>query len=291
MGWLERLLGIAGGAAPFGLAGGLLAQGWDRLDQMKADIMNEAGGLYGQYMPPEFRAFGMTSGTGSAWDPMKGLSLSGADLDMFNRQMDQARALGTSGQEYLQRAMGDYGQYRQDAYDALRAVQIPEEQRRTNAMTSNLTGTGRLGMTSGAFGGSAEQFANSKAMAEAQNAAAAQAYQMGQTQQAQDLGAANSLFAQALGQAQGAYTPQATMASLMPNATNMMNMYNQYGLGSSGQALDFLGSALNNKYNLGVAGANLLGNLGSGLFTSLLSPPEGGGESAWGSLWDKILGN
>ena len=82
-----------------------------------------------------------------------------------------------------------------DVYNRMRAMQAPEEQRQQLALEERLYNQGRLGVQTNMYGGTQEQFALSKAQAEAQNQASLMAMQQAQAEQQQqaDLG---SQFAQ-----------------------------------------------------------------------------------------------
>ena len=58
----------------------------------------------------------------------------------------------------------------QTAYDRLRAIRTPEEQRAQTALNQNLVAQGRQGLQTSQFGGSPEQFALSKAIEEQKSA-------------------------------------------------------------------------------------------------------------------------
>jgi hypothetical protein len=72
-----------------------------------------------------------------------------------------------------------------DVYNRLRAMQAPEEERQRLALEERLFNQGRLGVQTDMYGGTPEQFALSKAQAEAQNQASLMAMQQAQAEQQQ----------------------------------------------------------------------------------------------------------
>ena len=97
------------------------------------------------------------------------LAQSAADLGgMFMRQLAQPMA----GRET-------------DVYNRLRAMQAPEEERQRLALEERLFNQGRMGVQTNMYGGTPEQFALSKAQAEAQNQASLMAMQQAQAEQQQ----------------------------------------------------------------------------------------------------------
>ena len=72
-----------------------------------------------------------------------------------------------------------------DVYNRMRAMQAPEEQRQQLALEERLYNQGRMGVQTNMYGGTPEQFALSKAQAEAQNQASLMAMQQAQAEQQQ----------------------------------------------------------------------------------------------------------
>jgi hypothetical protein len=72
-----------------------------------------------------------------------------------------------------------------DVYNRIRAMQTPEEQRQRLALEERLFNQGRMGVQTNMYGGTPEQFALSKAQAEAQNQASLMAMQQAQAEQQQ----------------------------------------------------------------------------------------------------------
>ncbi len=213
------------------------------------------------------------------------------------------QALGV-GQQFTAQA-GNYGMDReQEVYDRIRATQLGEEERQRLALEERLFNQGRMGVQTSMFGGTPEQFAMSKAQAEAQNQASLMAIQQAQAEQQQQaaLGAqfttlGSGLAAQqqalesgqqqiGLGALQGAYVPQAAMLSAFSPALNVASLADvarrqQGELGLEAQMANISGivgqrAALANMYG------GIYGGLGSGLVGLL-------GGQLGSSIFDKIF--
>ena len=93
-----------------------------------------------------------------------------------------------------------------DVYNRMRAMQAPEEQRQQLALEERLFNQGRMGVQTNMYGGTPEQFALSKAQAEAQNQASLLAMQQAQKEQQQqgELGYRFSALGSDLATAEGA---------------------------------------------------------------------------------------
>ena len=78
-----------------------------------------------------------------------------------------------------------------DVYNRMRAMQAPEEQRQQLALEERLFNQGRMGVQTNMYGGTPEQFALSKAQAEAQNQASLMAMQQAQAEQQQQAALGN----------------------------------------------------------------------------------------------------
>lgn len=213
------------------------------------------------------------------------------------------------GQQFMQQAGMGTEAREQAVFDRIRAMQQPEEQRQQLALEERLQAQGRGGVRTNMFGGTPEQFAMSKAQAEAQNAAALQAMSQAQAQQAQQAqlgqaftGLGSQLSAQDLalrtGQQQlgmgalgGAYMPQAQAMNLIQQGlagSQLAQKGQLYGAGLFGEAAM---GGLEALLGAGLGQANLFGQLGTGLMTSGV---ESAKDIDWGDffgdIWDKIGG-
>lgn len=213
------------------------------------------------------------------------------------------------GQQFMDQAGMGTEAREQAVFDRIRAMQQPEEQRQQLALEERLQAQGRGGVRTNMFGGTPEQFAMSKAQAEAQNSAALQAMSQAQAQQAQQAqlgqaftGLGSQLSAQDLamrtGQQQlgmgalgGAYMPQAQAMNLIQQGlagSQLAQKGQLYGAGLFGEASM---GGLEALLGAGLGQANLFGQLGTGLMTSGV---ESAKDIDWGDffgdIWEKIGG-
>ena len=119
-----------------------------------------------------------------------------AAIDRGNEQLTQ-NPYGILNQQLLAQGASDLGGMfmgqtgqgvgarETDVYNRMRAMQAPEEQRQQLALEERLYNQGRGGVQTNMYGGTPEQFALSKAQAEAQNQASLMAMQQAQAEQAQ----------------------------------------------------------------------------------------------------------
>ena len=195
-----------------------------------------------------------------------------------------------------------------DVYNRLRAMQAPEEERQRLALEERLFNQGRMGVQTNMYGGTPEQFALSKAQAEAQNQASLMAMQQAQAEQQQQaalgsqfaglgssltdaqqrraiesLGSGQQMLAGGLGLQQGqqqlnlgalsgAYMPQAQMLNVQQASQLYPQMQQQGQLYGAGQYGETMMSGLEARLIAEQARANLLGGLGTGLLGGMLSP-------------------
>ena len=108
-----------------------------------------------------------------------------AGQTMSPEQAALQRQLTSGASSMYAQALMPQQQRTQQVYNQLRAIQTPEEQRQQLALEERLAGQGRLGVQTAQYGGTPEQFALSKAQAEAQNQAAFAAMEQAQREQAQ----------------------------------------------------------------------------------------------------------
>lgn len=156
----------------------------------------EQVGMTGAEMA-QFKPYTVTSALATGATTPEGgldLQLSPEELARQQRRFEQAEGLfGRIGADPA-RAASEY-------YEAIRAAQRPEEERRRTMLQEGLFSRGRGGLTTGEYGGTAEQFAFEKAIAEAQLGAAADARKKALDEQVTLLDMAGALTGQA-------YTPQ-----------------------------------------------------------------------------------
>ena len=197
----------------------------------------------------------------------------------------------------------------QTAYDRMRAIRTPEEERAQTALNSALVAGGRQGLQTAQFGGSPEQFALSKAIEEQKAADAMMAMQMAR----QDAQALANQRALAIGEARtdqelrsqqrlaslldmarqiglGAdiassfltqsYAPQTALIQAMQPSIDLANISTAARRDLGGQTLNLGQSYLD--YDLGTrgAGVNLRNQTLQGLFDLLVAKETAAGNVA-----------
>jgi hypothetical protein len=267
------------------LGGGAGAYGYkelmDRMQEQRGDVMGSIGDItqqvqnQGGFTPWGVRAGGLGSGS---YDPATGQMdyqlnegqrqqqsyYGGAAQDMYQKAMQmnprygqQATFYNDAARQAANRSMQDPTQREGDIYNRMREMQRPGEERQRDQMTSNLFGSGRGGMSSGAYGASPEEYGFNMARNEAMNQASYQA--MGQAQQEmqnyQNMG--QSLYG--MGQQNQAMYGQLAgqMGAAQYDPYNMLLQQNQQGM-AGGQLMNQSGQAM----------AGLLAQLGLGSATT-----------------------
>jgi hypothetical protein len=205
--------------------------------------------------------------------------------EMSRYAMDNQEMLAGMMGGYRDQAVGDIGTRQNEIFGQMQAAMQPQQQRDQLMMENRQRAQGRLGMSTGMYGGTGEQFGLDKAQAEADNMAFLQARDaaMGEQRQGADLLWGNmgtqasqgmtdaqrmAMGAQAAGgMLKGAYTPQAAMIDMF-NAGSQAYGYEDVARrqGANSYADTYMGGV--NAYlgaNLGQA--NMLGSLGSSIFT------------------------
>lgn len=279
------LLGIGTGGLLVGDAFNQLGSIGEQAMSGSADIGNTAVDMV------DFTGYGVTGPAGNtAVNPDGSTNFTLDDRGLAFQNMFNDAAMGILGNrgmnDYVTGSLGtasnmlgsigmDPAQREADIYEALRAVQRPEEQRQGLGLESRAAAQGRTGIRTAMYGGSPEQFAHQKAIAESKNAAAAQALTLAQQQQMQDAQIASGLASSGMG-VLGQQTQSATglgQASFLPNQM----LLDQFGAGT--QAYGFEDVARRQAASL-FAEANmggLEGLLGSGLGQANLSGQIGAG--------------
>ena len=100
-------------------------------------------------------------------------------------------------QQSTQNLLQDRGAREQEIYNKTRAMQTPEEERQQQNLNQQLVAQGRQGISTAQYGGTPEQLARAKAVAEARNSASFGAMQQAGQEQNQDLQRAMGLSTQA----------------------------------------------------------------------------------------------
>jgi len=175
----------------FGQAG----QGITRAQQQAASgLFNQAQGAFGQagqgMTPAERRAASSLFSQAQGQFGQVGEGMTRAERDTQNRRFREA-------EELYGRARGDTGALAGEYYENIRAAQRPEEERQRMNLDQGLFSSGRGGISTAEFGGTAEEFGFEKARAEAGLQASAMARQAALGEQAQALQSAQQLSGQA----------------------------------------------------------------------------------------------
>jgi len=182
--FLESLGGEGSSAANVAAALGLGTAGLALAEKGYSDIGNIGREAYAGFAGPEglaerlsgmleFQPYTVTSATGGQFgmtqDPTTGemryqLQLSPEEQALYEQQ------LGRAGMFFEQAAM-PVADREQEVYRRMRAAMSPEEERQRLAMEQRLAAQGRLGVTTGMFGGTPEALTLAKAQEEARNQA------------------------------------------------------------------------------------------------------------------------
>ena len=163
----------------------------------------------------EFQPYTVTSATGGQFgmtqDPTTGemqyqLQLSPEEQALYEQQ------LGRAGMFFEQAAM-PVADREQEVYGRMRAAMSPEEERQRLALEQRLAAQGRLGVTTGMFGGTPEALTLAKAQEEARNQAMLNAMQFAGQEQQRLAGLGTGMLA-------AGYMPQAqVLAGIQPGMT------------------------------------------------------------------------
>jgi hypothetical protein len=213
-------------------AGGLAlgAKAYEQLGETGRKGYEELAGTYdeaGELVRPglaqtlsgmlEFQPYTVTSATGGQFgmrrDPATGqmvYELQTSPEEQALQQQQLARA-----EEFFGQAAMPVADREQEVYQRMRTVMSPEEERQRLALEQRLAAQGRLGVTTGMFGGTPEALVLAKAQEEARNQAMLNAMQFaGQEQQRQAQLGSGMLAAGYVPQAQllGAVQPGMTAA-------------------------------------------------------------------------------
>ena len=186
----------------------------DRLNALGNDVLSNTQTLADQAVSgTQFKPYTVTSNLGHASVDDSG----GIAYGLNPEQLAQQNQLSRGASSLFGQALQPQAGREQDIYKRIRATQMPEENRAGLSMDNRLTGQGRSGIRSAAYGGTPEQLAYNKAIQESQNNASLMAIQQAQAEQRQqaELG---GMFQQ------GSYLPSATLANLFSPSVNTSNI-------------------------------------------------------------------
>jgi len=226
-------LGISGTQAAAGglgaLGAALAERGYSDLGSIGERAYGELAGFTdpdtGEFTPglaqqltgmTEFRPFGVTTATGSQFgmqvDPTTGqltstMTLSPEEQARQNRMFTASDQFMRAATGYTDPKTGEYipgvdpARREQDVFERMQTAMSPAQERERIALEQRLAAQGRLGVTTGMFGGTPEALTLAKAQEEARNNAMLQAMQFaGQVQ--------NRLAGLGTGLMQAGYVPQ-----------------------------------------------------------------------------------
>lgn len=237
----------------------------------------------------QFRPFTVTSAMGGRFgvtpqvNPVTGEVTSlGATMDVSPQEQALQQSLFGGAGGFYGQAMMPTAAREADVYERIRAVQSPEEQRQRLALEERLASQGRLGVRTAMFGGTPEQFALAQAQEEARNRAALSAIQQAQAEQFQQAQLGQQFLA-------GSYVPQAQLLNVQQASQLYPQLSQQGQLAGAGLFGETSMTGLEARLIAEQAKANLLGNLGSGLLSGLVSPVAMAGGGV-GSVLTSVLG-
>jgi len=273
---LAAIGGKDGNPAQTAAALGLGTAGLALAEKGYSDVGDIGERAYGEFTGPdglaqelsgmlEFQPYTVTSATGGQFgmqrDPVTGqmvYELQTSPEEQALQQQQLARA-----EEFFGQAAMPVADREQEVYQRMRTAMSPEEERQRLALEQRLAAQGRLGVTTGMFGGTPEALVLAKAQEEARNQAMLNAMQFaGQEQQRQaQLGS---------GMLAAGYVPQAQLLSALQPGMTAAERARQAQAQQAGTYGQTYASGLEALLQSGLAQANLAGGFGSSLATAAL---------------------
>lgn len=263
-------IGATLGALGLGAGGGYLTyDAYDKMKQIGKDANTAAQGIAEEVLPmSQFKPFTITSSTGSQFGASPQvdaegnivgteatMGLSQQEQDYYNMMMEQANAFGQmSGMDTTAREA--------EVYDRIRATQTPEEDRQRLALEERMFNQGRLGVSTGMFGGTPEAFSMNQAQAEARNRASLAAISQAQAEQLQN----QQMGLASLG---GAYLPQGQLMNVQQSSQLFPQMQQQAQLYGAGQYGQTMMSGISAQLIAEQKAADLIGGIGGTLLGGL----------------------
>jgi len=253
-----------------GAAGGLLTkEAYDKLAEIGTKGYEELageGGLAEQLSGMlEFQPYTVTSATGGQFgmqrDPTTGqmtyqLQTSPEEQALQRQQMERA------GMFFEQAAMPTADR-EQEVYQRMRTAMSPEEERQRLALEQRLAAQGRLGVTTGMFGGTPEALVLAKAQEEARNQAMLNAMQFAGQEQQRQAGLGSGMLA-------AGYVPQAQLIGALQPGMTAAEQARRALSEQAGAYGETYTTGLEALLQSGLGQASLVGNLGAGLASSAL---------------------
>tara|TARA_R110000868_G_scaffold207972_6_gene457125 strand:- start:2679 stop:3746 length:1068 start_codon:yes stop_codon:yes gene_type:complete len=221
----------------------------------------------------QFKPFTVTSGTGATaqTDASGGLNLNLSPQEQALQQQllgvsgELAGSIGYGRQQTLMDMLTgnpqDMQSRQQDIYGQLQAMQGPEQERARLMMEQRLANQGRLGVQTAMFGGTPENFAMEKAIAEQQAGTAVSAMEQARAEQAQYSGQTASALDQMLREnlaasqsipnmLQAAYAPQAGLLGALSPSVDLSKIGSALQAGSSEAAANLGMQGMTTQQNL-----------------------------------------
>ncbi len=259
MKWFEDLTGIsvedaaAGGLGALGAA--LAYQGYEDVGGIGREALQRLTTGYtdpdtGEFTPAladqltgmtEFRPFGVTTATGSQFgmtvDPETGqlsstMTLSPEEQARQNRMFTASDQFMRAATGYTDPETGEYipgvdpARREQDVFERMQTAMSPAQERERLALEQRLAAQGRLGVTTGMFGGTPEALTLAKAQEEARNNAMLQAMQFAGQEQSRLAGLGTGLM-------QAGYVPQQQLLQgITPGMTAAEQARQQQNIGA-----------------------------------------------------------
>jgi hypothetical protein len=274
MGWFEDLTGIStedAATGGLGAAGAYLAyEGYKDLGDIGERAYGELAGPDGLAQQltgmTEFRPFGVTTATGSQFgmqvDPTTGQLTS--TMTLSPEEQARQQRLFTASDEFLGQATGMSVPEREQAvFERMQLAMSPAQERERLALEQRLAAQGRLGVTTGMFGGTPEALTLAKAQEEARNQAMLSAMQFAGQEQ-------NRLAGLGTGMMQAGYVPQ---QQLLQGITPGMTAAEQARQQQNIQAQTFgetYATGLEALLQAGLGQANIAGGFGTQLASTAL---------------------
>jgi hypothetical protein len=247
----DELLG--GGLAAAGAA--LAYEGYEDLGDIGREALQRFSTGYtdpdtGEFTPAlvdqltgmtEFRPFGVTTATGSQFgmtvDPETGqlsttMTLSDDEKDRQNRMFTASDQFMKAATGYTDPVTGEYtsgvdpARREQAVFERMQLAMSPAQERERLALEQRLAAQGRLGVTTGMFGGTPEALTLAKAQEEARNNAMLQAMQFAGQEQSRLAGLGTGLM-------QAGYVPQQQLLQgITPGMTAAEQARQQQNIGA-----------------------------------------------------------
>ena len=296
MGWFEDLTGISTADATqgaLGLAGAALAyEGYEDIGNIGREALQRFSTGYtdpdtGEITPAlvdqltgmtEFRPFGVTTATGSEFgmqvDPATGQLSS--TMTLSPEEQARQNRMFTASDQFMRAATGytdpETGQYipgvdparrEQDVFRRMQAAISPAQERERLALEQRLAAQGRLGVTTGMFGGTPEALTLAKAQEEARNQAMLQAMQFAGQEQ-------NRLAGLGTGLMQAGYVPQQQLLQgITPGMTAAEQARQQQNIGAQTYGETYA-AGIEAMLQAGLGQAGIAGNFGTALAQSAI---------------------